>query len=111
MCGDSSVITDVEKLMDGKKADVVFTDPPYNLAGESKNFASSDIRKSYKKLEESEWDRDFKVEPFLNTMLLFLAEDASVFVCTSHFLFGDIIKWMKEGLGYSNYCVWCKPNP
>ena len=28
MCGDSSSITDVEKLMDGRKADLVFTDPP-----------------------------------------------------------------------------------
>jgi len=30
MCGDSTVITDVEILMDGKLADMVFTDPPYN---------------------------------------------------------------------------------
>jgi len=31
MCGDSTMIDDVEKLMDGKKADMVFTDPPYNI--------------------------------------------------------------------------------
>lgn len=31
VCGDSFVITDVEKLMDGKKADMVFTDPPYGI--------------------------------------------------------------------------------
>ena len=31
MCGDSTVITDVEKLMDGKKADLLITDPPYNV--------------------------------------------------------------------------------
>ena len=30
MCGDSTSITDVEKLMDGQKADMVFTSPPYN---------------------------------------------------------------------------------
>jgi DNA modification methylase len=29
MCGDSTKQEDVEKLMDGKKADMVFTDPPY----------------------------------------------------------------------------------
>ena len=34
MCGDSTKIEDVEKLMDGKKADMVFTDPPYNIAYE-----------------------------------------------------------------------------
>lgn len=31
MCGDSTSITDVEKLMDGNKADLVFTDPPYGM--------------------------------------------------------------------------------
>jgi DNA modification methylase len=30
MCGDSTSIDDVDKLMDGQKADMVFTSPPYN---------------------------------------------------------------------------------
>lgn len=32
MCGDSTSIDAVEKLMDGKSVDLVFTDPPYNVA-------------------------------------------------------------------------------
>jgi site-specific DNA-methyltransferase (adenine-specific) len=32
MCGDSTMIDQVEKLMDGAKADMVFTDPPYGVA-------------------------------------------------------------------------------
>lgn len=31
LCGDSTKIEDVERLMDGKKADMVFTDPPYGI--------------------------------------------------------------------------------
>lgn len=31
MCGDSTSEADVAKLMDGKKADMVFTDPPYGI--------------------------------------------------------------------------------
>ena len=31
MCGDSTMIDDVEKLMKGEKADMVFTDPPYGI--------------------------------------------------------------------------------
>ena len=34
MCGDSTDKESVEKLMDGKKADMVFTDPPYGLGYE-----------------------------------------------------------------------------
>jgi DNA modification methylase len=32
MCGDSTSIDDVDKLMDGQKADMVFTDPPYGVS-------------------------------------------------------------------------------
>jgi DNA modification methylase len=32
MCGDSTSLDDAEKLMDGDLADLVFTDPPYNVA-------------------------------------------------------------------------------
>jgi DNA modification methylase len=31
MCGDATKKEDVERLMDGKKADMVFTDPPYGV--------------------------------------------------------------------------------
>ena len=36
MCGDSTSIDAVEKLMDGQKADMWLTDPPYNVAYEGK---------------------------------------------------------------------------
>jgi DNA modification methylase len=31
LCGDSTMVEDVERLMDGEKADMVFSDPPYDL--------------------------------------------------------------------------------
>jgi DNA modification methylase len=40
MCGDSTKIDDVERLMDGKKADMVFTSPPYN-AGKSESLSGN----------------------------------------------------------------------
>lgn len=37
MCGDSTLSDDVAKLIDGKLADVVFTDPPYGVSYADKN--------------------------------------------------------------------------
>jgi len=54
MCGDSTSIDAVDKLMDGNKADMMFTDPPYNVAfnGRSGKF---DVIKN-DNLEESEFN-------------------------------------------------------
>jgi len=41
MCGDSTSIDAVERLMDGRKADMVFTDPPYGFNYVKKSDGSS----------------------------------------------------------------------
>ena len=43
MCGNSTSITDVEKLMDGIKADLVFTDPPYGMKKENDGVANDNL--------------------------------------------------------------------
>lgn len=43
MCGDSTSVTDIEKLMDGKIADAVFTDPPYGMKKESDGVANDNL--------------------------------------------------------------------
>ena len=60
ICGDSTDVNVISRLMDGVKADLVFTDPPYNIASDSKNFAA-DVSKAMKDLSESEWDKNFDI--------------------------------------------------
>ena len=110
ICGDSTDVNVVDKLMDGQKADMVFTDPPYNIASDSKNFAA-DVSKAMKDLSESEWDKDFSIREALDNIYIALADNASVYVCTSHFLASEIWDWMKEWSDHYSYCVWSKPNP
>lgn len=45
MCGDSSSKKDVERLMNGGKADLVFTDPPYGVSIGDKNSALNSVGK------------------------------------------------------------------
>lgn len=35
LCGDSTINADIQTLLDGKKADLLLTDPPYNVAVEN----------------------------------------------------------------------------
>ena len=110
ICGDSTDPAVIDRLMDGVKAECVFTDPPYNIASDSKNFAA-DVSKAMKNLSESEWDKNFNIREVLDNILVSIAENATVYVCTSHFLASDIWAWMKEWADHYLYCVWSKPNP
>jgi ParB family chromosome partitioning protein len=111
LCGDCTVKENVELLMDGKKADMVLTDPPYNLAGETKIFGASDKRACYKKLQESSWDKNFDPQKMLDIIKIFVAENSSIYIFTSHFLFGEIFSYCKDNFTFSDWCCWVKPNP
>ena len=50
MCGDSTAITSVERLMDGKKADMVFTDPPYGMNLDTDYSMMGTSTKTYKQV-------------------------------------------------------------
>tara|TARA_Y100000296_G_scaffold73708_1_gene91517 strand:+ start:440 stop:1687 length:1248 start_codon:yes stop_codon:yes gene_type:complete len=43
LCGDATRAEDVERLMDGQRADMVFTDPPYGVRYEGGHFHSGNV--------------------------------------------------------------------
>ena len=68
LCGDSTDQATVERLMDGKKADMVFTDPPYGVDYEGGHFHSGDVnikRKREKLIADDNADIYSRVIPLL----------------------------------------------
>lgn len=70
LCGDSTMIDDVERLMGGEKADMVFTDPPYGIGidGQKKSTAKNP-KHSRKGHEFRGWDSEIPSEDFFQILL------------------------------------------
>lgn len=112
MCGDCTDLKALEVLMGGQKADMVFTDPPYNIAEKTSGMASSaPTNKQNKKLMDADWDKGFVFEDAAPGLEFVAGENCTIYVCCASFTAPNIWKWMDEFLEFSNYCVWAKPNP
>ena len=48
LCGDATKVDDVNRLTDGKKADMVFTDPPYNIGYDYWDYINNKQTDEYK---------------------------------------------------------------
>ena len=98
MCGDSTSIDAVEKLMDGQKADMVFTDPPYGVSYQS------NMRTQSEKFDVIKND-----DVILNIVpIIEIFSKGWVFIWTT---WKVLDKWLEntKGLGFpSNMVIWFK---
>ena len=102
MCGDSTDKTTVERLMDGKKADMVFTDPPYGMNLDTDYSGMQGNGRKGKKYDKVIGDN----EDFSPLLITSIFEN---FDCEEIFLWGvdyyfDLIPNFKDG----SLIVWDK---
>jgi DNA modification methylase len=99
MCGDSTSIDAVEKLMDGRKADVLFTDPPYGYKYQSNHQDKHDMLMN-----------DDVMLDFMPAAFSVMFDNSCAYICGS---FQSISKWIdyvSQSLDYKNLIVWKKNN-
>ena len=121
LCGDATVITDVERLLGGEQVDMVWTDPPYGVAIGDKNKWLNSVGRSNR--IERNLDNDTLAEDALLQMLRdsfsgaasFCTAGASWYVAAPagplHLLFGQAlnelgiwrqtIQWVKNNATFS----------
>lgn len=109
MCGDSTSVDDLNKLLNGQRADCVVTDPPYNMnyegAGNTKD------RKSKRIMNDKMSDADF--EKFLTsvyeTMQTGMKDGASFYVFYKELGSGVFITALDNaGLTFKQELIWVK---
>jgi site-specific DNA-methyltransferase (adenine-specific) len=114
LCGDSTCSDSVAKLMDGKKADMVFTDPPYLMdftgglhADGSKSFNSK--HGGIKNDKMSKEDGDDFLDAINSNIQLFVK--GAFYICFYRLKLGEYFQSLKRtGLEVRSLITWNKGN-
>jgi DNA modification methylase len=117
LCGDSTLSSEVERLMEGENADLVFTDPPYNIDYDfSQNgMVQTGQRKArfgkIKNDKMSDQDFDQFISSVFENLNKFMKDGASFYISAgreSTQVFNRILQ--KQGFHIAQWLIWVKDN-
>ena len=107
LCGDATVLSDVETLLAGELADMAFTDPPYNV-----NYANSasDKRKGKNRpILNDALGEDFGVLLYDACVNILTLTKGAVYICMSSSELDRLQKAFREAGGkWSTFVIWAK---
>lgn len=98
ICGDSTDMATVERLMDGNKADMVFTDPPYGYEYQSNMRTKT---KKFDVLKNDDKILDFM--PAINNLC-----NGFIFICTTWKVLDKWLPLFEKYYNLSNMIIWNK---
>lgn len=103
MCGDSTDKATVEMLMDGNKADMVFTDPPYDMEMGGQGCFKKSMDNCKDRIDDI-----IRFDPYVLSYLPTMDVN-SFYIFTSK---NGVVKYLDifKELNYDILC-WCKTNP
>ena len=106
-CWDSTNIDDVNKLMNGEKADMVFTDPPYNTWMGEKNADSTWLNHMFDdNYTDEEWEQF--MSDFCSMYFMQMKDDTVCYMCLDWRRNYELIPHIKKHFHLSNTIVWDK---
>lgn len=108
LCWDSTNIDDVNKLMNGEKADMVFTDPPYRLETEWGETWLT-WKALWKQGRDIAFISDFEPTDFLNILPILFNKNHNSYLFCNKDLLPDYLKWAVDNNISFNVLIWKKP--
>ena len=105
MCGDSTLLENVKQLMDGNVANMIFTDPPYNVAYEGGTKEKLKIKNDNMPAVEFQ---KFLLSAF-SCMYEAVSPGAAIYVCHADTVGSDFRKAMSDsGWSIRQCLIWVK---
>jgi len=106
MCGDSTSLDKIEKLLDGEMADMAFTDPPYNVDyGNSNNPRHKSRQIMNDKMNDDDWDTF--VNDYITALLTYC--HGNIYIAMSDKELGHMqLTFEKLGGKWASFIVWVK---
>lgn len=112
LCGDATKAADVEKLLQGKKANLVVTDPPYNVAVKSENKELNESGRE-KIMNDDMSDKEFNqfLMAVFNNYANAMENDSAIYVFHGSSYQREFENSMNAaGIVVRSQCIWVKNN-